>query len=194
MKKNSIEVLKAQSNPIFTKVKYLIIKDTESLSEGVELLSRLNKFNDQISAEKEKVTVPLNQALKAERARWKPLETMYEEAITKVRTSLTSYQVSILEKQKKEEQKILNDIEKGKINNEEGVHKLALMAEAPRSVVTNSGRVMFKIVRKFEVIDIAKLPIEYHVANEMEIRKTMAYGRELPGVRYYDEPVPYNSR
>ncbi len=60
-------------------------------------------------------------------------------------------------------------------------------------VNTQSGKISFKEVEKFEVEDISKLPIEYHLADEVAIRNAMKANIHLEGVRYYKEQVPINN-
>jgi hypothetical protein len=67
--------------------------------------------------------------------------------------------------------------------------------EAPENkITTDAGGVSFRKVQKFEVIDIAKVPAAYILPNEVAIRGAMKLGKEIPGVRYYFEEIPYNAR
>jgi hypothetical protein len=67
--------------------------------------------------------------------------------------------------------------------------------EAPDArVATEAGSLRFQTKKEFEVMDMSALPLEYHLADEIEIRKAMKNGIELPGVRYFTIEVPYNTR
>lgn len=174
----------------------LKIETPEGMRSATVFLSNLNKANDKVTAEKEKVTKPLNEALRAERNRWKPVETKLAEAIALVRGVMTKYQTESVKKQKEEEAKIAARVGEGKghLTAETAVRKMEEI-EAPEEVVaTEAGSVQFRSVMKFEVMDITMLPKEFLLPNEVKIRENMKQGNTIPGVRYYEEQVPYNSR
>lgn len=185
-----------QLDKYLVEARELKIATPEDVKNATTFLSTLNKFNDKITSEKEKVTKPLNQALKAERERWKPLETKLEVAIALVRRGLTDYQTKAVAAQRVAEKKIVDRVGegKGKITPETAIRKLDEVATPDQTVATEAGAVQFRAVKKFEVMDLTMLPIEYHLADETKIREAMKQGNELPGVRYYEEQVPYNTR
>lgn len=181
---------------ITTKVQKVSITNPETMKEATALLSKINKLKDALTTEKEKVTKPLNEALKAERARFKPLEEQLETAISTIRVAMTKYQTEATALAQKESAKIAARIGpgKGKLSLDTAVQKLSEIEKPQELVSTDAGAVTFRTVQKFEVTDLAKLPIQYHLADEVAIRAAMKNGQQLPGVRYYEEQVPYNSR
>jgi hypothetical protein len=71
------------------------------------------------------------------------------------------------------------------------------MEEIERPAVTvsaASGAIKFVSVRVFEVMDLSLVPLDYHLANEVAIRKAMIAGIELPGVKYETIQRPSNYR
>ena len=177
---NEITIIEKEASPLVAKAEAIEIKTPMALDLAVGLLSDLNKFVDRITEEKEKVTKPLNEALKAERGRWKHLETAYEVAIALLRTKMTAYQTF----KKNEAEKIAERVSNGKMKIETAVNKLATL-DTPTSA-------KFREIKKFEVISLKDLPLEYHLANEVAIRKAMGEGVEIKGVRYFVEEVPVN--
>jgi hypothetical protein len=188
--------LKKKVEPILLKAENLTIESAQDLTVATDLLSNLNKISDRIEEEKEKVTKPLNQALKAERARWKPIETMYENAVSYIRKQMTTYQTEQLRIQKEEEMKIASRVGegKGKIKLETAVRKIEELNHPASVVSTDNGIVKFRTVRRFEVMDIPLLPIQYLIPDETAIKAQMVAGNELPGVRYFEEQIPINYR
>ncbi len=170
------------------------IKTPEDLTRATSILSLLNKTLDVLTEQKEKLTKPLNATLKEIRARYKEPETILEGKISEIRQEMTTYQTKQMAIQAKKEAKLADKVAAGDITIEKAADALAKLPETPTAVDTTEGSVQFKPVKKFEVIDLSKLPIEYLVANEVKIRAAMNEGKELPGVRYYVEQVPYNSR
>ena len=56
--------------------------------------------------------------------------------------------------------------------------------EAP---VSDNFKTITKKVQKFEVVDKTKLPPAYLIPNEVEIRRAVLRGEEIPGVRVWEE-------
>ncbi len=196
MTKDTTIVIGKQLFPIVTQAINVIITDKTTLTLATELLSKLNQFNDKITEEKERVTKPLNEALKAERSRWKPLESQYTQAIDHLRTQMSEYQTAEVKRQREEEAKIASRIApgKGKLSLETATKKLEAVEKPDKEVATEAGLVQFREVKRFEVVDMKVLPIEYHLPDEKMIQALMKDGKELPGVRYFTEQVPVNYR
>ncbi len=189
-----LEVIKKEVNPLVENAKEIKIKSKYDLVTAADMLSKFNKYSDAVEEEKQKVTKPLNEALKAERGRWKPIEEVLDKAIGIVRGKITDYQTSEVRKLKEKENKIAEKISSGKISLDTGIEKIESLGSIDNQVVAESGMIKFKTVKKFEVVDLVKLPMAYHLADEVGIRKCMVAGVELPGVRYYEEQVPANYR
>lgn len=172
------------------------ITTPNDMEQATAILSRLNQFSDSLTKEKEKVTKPLNAALKAERERFKPLESMLESSIATIRRNMSAYQTEKVRLQRIEEQKIADRIGtgKGKLKIETAIAKIDAVEKPEVKVTTDNGSVRFTPMRKFEVTDSSLLPKEYITANEVAIRAAMKAGTELPGVRYWTEQVPVNTR
>lgn len=193
--KRLIQVEKSYA-PIVEKAEALKITDEKSMEEAVELLSKANKGLDLITAEKEKITKPLNEALKAERGRWKPMETVLESAVSILRKGISAYQTEAKRKADEETARLAERVGegKGKLKAETAIRKMGEIDTPAARVATTSGSLKFRTEKKFEVEDMSKLPLEYHLPDETAIRKAMKEGTELAGVRYYTEEVPINSR
>jgi hypothetical protein len=191
-----IAVFEKEMVPFIKQAQEVVITSLKDMTGAVSFLSTLNKKLDTIVAEKERVTKPLNEALKAERARWKPFETQLESAIESVRSAMMRYQTTVAQQAREKEAKIMARMGEGKghIKVETAVRKLGEIERADEHVSTDAGSVRFREARRFEVVDIVMLPMQFHLADEVKIRKTMTEGVELPGVRYWVEQVPYNTR
>ena len=77
------------------------ITDAITMTDAAQFLSELNQQNDRIKAEKAKVVNPLNEALKEERARWKPAETILSGAISTIRSKIGIYQTEEKQRDRK---------------------------------------------------------------------------------------------
>jgi len=192
----NVAVVEKDVSPLVVQAESISITSPEDMQGAVAFLSRLNTQLDRITTEKERVTKPLNDALKVERSRWKPLETMLDQAISVVRQRISMYQTEATNKAKEAEDKIIarTGEGKGKFTAETAVRKLGEVERAEDTVATDEGVVKFRDKKCFEVVDIAMLPVEYIVPNEVAIRKRLVEGVELPGVRYWVEQTPINFR
>jgi hypothetical protein len=192
----ALAIIQKVAHPLAEAASNFKIVDGDDMKEATAMLSDLNKQRDRVTEEKEKVTKPLNQALKAERARWKPLEDVLEGAIDALRRRMTSYQTQAKAEADAKADRIAARVGegKGKLAPETAMRKLDEIEKPEEAVSTDAGQVKFRTVEKFEVIEISKLPWEYLTPNETKIREAMKAGLKLPGVRYYTEEVPMNFR
>jgi phosphoribosylaminoimidazole carboxylase (NCAIR synthetase) len=196
MAKNEVAVIEKELSPAVAAAEKLAIKTPDDMAKATEMLSKLNKVSDALTAEKERVTKPLLEALKAERSRWKPAEVMYENAVAFIRRKMTEYQTAAKKKADAEALKIAERVGdgKGKLKIETAVRKIGEIDTPAKAVTTGAGMVKFKTVKKFEVLDKTIMPFEFLVPDEVAIRKAMLAGHEIKGVRYYEEEVPLNYR
>ena len=188
----SISIIE-QLQPEIESIGNIKIVDEQSLTKATEVLSQANKYAKQLEEDKQKITKPTNDALKEIRARYKPLENKLEDIILNIRKSMTSYQTEQMRLQKIEEEKIANRVAKGTLKVETGIRKLEELPQTADKIATQSGKISFKTVKKFEVIDITLIPHKYLIVNETAIRDAMKAGIELPGVKYFEEQVPINN-
>lgn len=195
-KDKEILVIEKQISPVVEEVQALIIKDAKSMKHATELLSKINQVGDKITEEKEKVTKPLNQALKAERARWKPVEDVYEEAVSIIRGKMTEYQTAEIKKQREEEARIAARVGegKGKLKVETAVKKIEDIERVDDKVKTESGMVKFREDKVLKIMDETFIPDEYWVLDEKKILGALKAGVDVPGAVLEIKMVPLNFR
>jgi len=198
MKKEQNIAIVKEINPIVRKVESLEITSKEEMSEGVVMLSQLNKFNDHIETEKEKLTIPLNTALREIRARYKPIETTLSESILTLKQKISQYQTLATQKEAEEQAKIASKVADGSLSIDKALTKLEKIEEVDAKTITSEGSVSFREVQKFRIMDIVLLANfeggNYVLPNEVAIRETMVEGKKLPGVDYFSEQIVINKR
>jgi hypothetical protein len=187
-------VISKEVTPLTQNVSDIVIKTPDDLSGATAILSKLNQALDRVTEEKERITKPLNEALKAERSRWKPLEALLESSITTLKGKMSSYQQLALQAQQKAQESITKKVQAGKLSIDKAIAKMEDLPSTSSSVSTDAGSIKFKVVKKFEVSDLSLLPLEYHLSNDVLIRKAMLANIELPGVRYFEEQQVNNYR
>lgn len=189
--------LQQQIVPIVKKASEIIaISTDQELKQAVTLLSELNKFNDKIIEEREKITKPLNEALKAERARWKPIELQNQEAIASIRTKMTEYQTALIKQRTETEQSITDRVAPGKghLSLETAVKKLGAIPEVETEHSTDAGLVQFRQKQQLKVTDLEKIPKAYFDLNEAKLLKDLKEGVVVPGAEIEIIQVPVNYR
>lgn len=187
--KNTHKELAARGGALQSKVDEMAIEHVRHLEEATTVLSEITRTLDSIKEEKEKVTKPLNEALKAERERWKPIETELEEAVRTIKKKMSDYQTRVSAEAEAERKRIADRIGegKGKLKISTAARKIAEVAVPERKVETGNGGARFRTVRKFEVMDVTMLPVECLLPNTVVIRRLMNEGKEVAGVRYWSE-------
>lgn len=190
--KDNLPVIQKQAAPTITQASSLVVTDAKTMATASELREKLKTFSKALTADKEKLTKPLNAALKEVRARYAPLEAQVDEAIDTLNSSMSKYQT---------EQKRITDAAAAKIaarvkegtgnlKPETAIAKIAELDTPAPLVVTDAGATGFITVKHFEVVDISLLGKEYLLPNDKAIRESMKQGVELPGVRYYTTEEP----
>ncbi len=191
-----ITVFEKEIDPIASEAEVLIIATQEDMAGAVTLLSNLNRSLDKITEEKEKVTKPLNEALKAERGRWKPFETKLESAISTIRSKMSSYQTESARLAKIEEEKIAARIApgKGNLSMETATKKIDEIERADKSVATDAGLVKFRTDKKLKITDALIIPREYLVVDEKAVFEALKKGTTIPGAEIEEVQTPVNIR
>ena len=182
-------------NPVIEEVNSIEIT-SETMPKAVELLSQLNKFLDKLTEEKEKITKPMNEALKEVRSRYKPTELLLEGAISHLRSDMSQYQTEQLRIKKEEEEKIAARIGdgKGKLKIETAVDKINNLNTPASKVSTDAGEVKFRTDKKLKITDENLIPREYLEINESKLLSALKLGNIIPGAEIELIQTPINSR
>ncbi len=180
--------------PIKTRVKSMTgfvesleITDTVTLKKAIAIRSGIKDVAKQVKAWKDDRIKPLQESIALLRDDVRPLELACEEATEIVDKKMLDYNRVVEANRKKEEDKINAKVDAGKMSIETASKKLEVVPEVQTSVKADKGQVSFKKVKNFRVVDLSKVPIEFHLADTGAIRKQMYAGIELPGVEYFEE-------
>ena len=168
------------------------VVDTESLAHATNTLSILNSNLDKVTAHKEAKTKPLNNALKAIRADYKPIEEQLTNAISSIRLAITTYATAQAKIAKEQEARILAD---KRTNLETKITKLANVEDtAPSKVSTDNGSITFTTVKKWRVTDESIIPRAFLQVNEDLVKQAMKENSPVAGIEYYEEQSLRNYR
>jgi len=191
-----VAVIEKEMAPIVKQAISMKIANPNDMTEATEVLSKLNIFSDRMQEEKERITKPANEILKAERSRWKPLETMYDNATTHLRSLISAYQTEQVRKQREEEAKIAARVGdgKGKLKIETAVKKIEELDAPIEKVSTESGMLKFREDKKLKITDASVIPRMYLVVDEKKVLEALKAGIEVKGAEIELIQVPINFR
>jgi hypothetical protein len=163
------------------------IKNNDDLNKGVEILSRLNKYLDDLTEEKEKVTKPLLSALSAERARFKPVEEKIDLAIRQIKVAILNYNAEQIAKQKE----LAEALKRG-----EGSLELAVNegGGAVDKVKTEAGSISFRTDKVVKIVDLKKIPKAYMIPDEKKIKVVLLEGKKVAGAVLEEVQTVVNRR
>jgi hypothetical protein len=198
MKKNELSTveIETQIQPLATRAEELIITDQESMKEATTILSKLNKLNDTVEAEQDRLLTPLKEAMKIEKSRWAPAITYYKAGIAALRAKMTAYQTELINTTKAEEQRIASRIApgKGNLSITTAVKKIEALPTVEKEVATDEGLVQFREKKQLKVTDISLIPDEYWSIREDDILTDLKKGVAVPGAEIETIQVPVNYR
>lgn len=180
--------------PITEKITSLKINSPASMKEATEYLSQCNVFLDKLTEEKEKITKPMNEALKEVRSRYKPTELLLEQAISSLRSSISKYQTEQLRIKQEKEAKISERAAAGTIKVETAIRKMEDIKAPAENIQTDTGSLRFRTDKILKITDPLKIPREYLIIDEKSLLSTLKLGNIIPGAEIEEIQVPINSR
>ena len=179
---------------VYEKKANALVIDEASIESAVVLLSETNKVADKVKAEKEKITTPLNEALRVERARWKPIEDAVTNAVATIKSKLVAYQRVAEEARVAKEANLMARVEKGTMRVDTAVAKMEALPDTNAPVTTASGLIQYRTVQKLVIEDINKIPREFLVVDEVKVKAALKAGNVVPGAKMVEEKVIANYR
>ena len=191
------EDYKAEAARIAGDAKALVVKDDESLNMAVMIGGTAKKIIKSIDAQRRAIIEEPSDFVKGVNAICKAITDNLDEAERTAKAKISQHQARIeMERRKQEEaarkaaeelQKKLN-AEAKKTGIEAPVVVTPIIPEAQRAVRTEAAAAHQRTSWTFELIDAAKVPVEYKVVSDQLIRNAIKIGaRDIPGVRIFEE-------
>src|SRR3990167_5072296 len=179
--------IKARTNKMQTVVNALVINNERGLDEAAKIRAGIKAVAKEIDEKKKEITQPLNLALKNVRGLFVPLEEACEKASRAVDSKVLDYHQKISKEREEAEAKLAKRVDNGTMKMSTAAKKMEELPEAQRHVTTENGAITIRKIKKFRVVDITKVPVEYIIPNEVKIRKAMFDNILVSGVEYYEE-------
>lgn len=192
----ALVVLKKSISTVANQAQEIEITTSAHMKQAVEILSILNKYMDSVKEKKEKITKPLNEALKNARAMFKPLEEIHDKAIDSLRSKMAVYQTAKVNATREEEAKIAARVGNGKgsYKIETAIKKMEKLPAIEKEVATDEGLVQFREQKNLKIVMASLIPREYLVPDEKKILTDLKDGKLVPGCIIEITQVPANYR
>lgn len=181
-----------ENSIVLIEVPEIVINSKETLAQASDIRSQVKSYLKKLTEEKEKVTKPLNDALKAERARFKPFEEKAEAILEQLDAKMIAYQTAEAKRAAEEEAKIAARVGegKGKLKLETAMTKMADI-DTPDKVVGNT-----RFVTDYELVitDIKAIPDQYLKieVKTAALKTVLKSGVKIPGCSLREIQRPVN--
>jgi phenylalanyl-tRNA synthetase alpha subunit len=184
-----ITVVRQQVEKAQTAASNLTIKTSEDMTVATDLLSKIKQVGKLIKNEKEKITVPANEALKAARNFFAPFEKQVSDAEAEIKKKMIDYQVKNEKKIAEQQEKVAAKAESGKMDMDKALDKIGALEEKKQNTVSGEGggKAQFRTIKKVVIENPELLPREYLIPDEVKIRKAALAGMEIAGVKVVEE-------
>lgn len=171
----NIENTIKEMDPIVKQSQDIVISSEEDKANASKLLSSITSYSTLLEADKDKLIKPLNETLKAVRAKYKPLETILGTSTSILRNKIGQYQTEQLKISALEAEKIANRVGEGRgfLKAETAMNKIANIDKPDKVVITDNGNVGFRTDRVLKVTDVNAIPREYFDLNETRLIKAL---------------------
>lgn len=184
-----LTIINKEVSPIIQKAQSLVIKDTESMEQASDFRSKLKAEEKRLETDRLALTKPINDSLKAIRAKYAPAENIIATALEYLNKGLSDYQMSQMKALREAEERIANRIGEGSghLTIETASRKIGELAPiiAPTST-------KFRMDLVLEIVDKALIPIEYMEVKEGTVTRDLKAGKVVPGARLVEKLTPIN--
>lgn len=181
-----LEPIKAKVSKATSAAEALSIKTADDLPGATTLLSNIKLLYKAVTQSKEKITKPLNEALRNARAFFSPVENDCEKAENIVKRKMIDFNTAELAKAAKKTEVIEKKVEEGKMSFEKAADKIEAITPE-KTVTVATGSAQFRTVKEVVIENEMLVPREYLVLDMVKIRKVALAGVEIAGVKVIEK-------
>jgi len=182
-----ITIIKEKVNKALQISEEIIVQDENSLSGAIDFLKKIKLTDKIIKKQKEKITKPLNEALKNARNMFRPVEDNYLQAEKNVKQKILDYNLVEEKKREEQEKKLADRVDKGTMKMETAVKKIEEMPKISNE--GKIGKISTRINERVVIADETKIPRKYLMPNERLIKKDALNGIKIEGVKIIEEKI-----
>ena len=209
MDSKELTILKGTVTKLQNKANEIVINDSETLAQAVDIVAKLKESGTNLKTLKESITKPLNEALKNARGMFAPVEEDHEKAEALVKRKILDYkqeqdriarekEAEIARKLAEEKAKLDAKVEAGEITEEKADATFGKKLEKAEEKIDNIDRVenttqgkvgvvQVRKIKKVRITDENAIPRSYLKVDEVAVRRDALSGIQIPGVEVYEE-------
>lgn len=172
--------IEKKASPIIKKLETIDeIVSQEDFDRAALLVKQLKELDELATEEEKKITTPLNQALTAARAHFKPFHVLVKGKEDTIKLKMSVW----YQEQQNKRAKLAEDFDKGKIKKIETFSKKDQQLQVSGSKATATIRKIWTA----EVINEKIIPREFLMPDMKKIEQHLREGNEVPGVKWYQK-------
>lgn len=180
-----IQTAKSTAEKYLDMAKNLKVATEEDYASATEILTSIKSAATLAELEKNKVLVPAKEVVKAETARWKPIENLFEQVNLLIRPKMKKFLDDKEEQARQELAKLQKQVDAGQIKKQETIDRKTdeiISALPSKTVMAGTGSSAARKIAKLKINDPALIPDEYWVIDEVKLRRdVVANDMKVPG-------------
>jgi hypothetical protein len=174
----------------------LQVTDQPSLLEASTYLVGAKKAYKAIKEDMDTLLAPFKEGIDGVKEKYDPRLKALKSLIEGLTDKTTDYQTKLVNERLASELAISERVKEGKgnLSADSAVKRIEALDVVEKKVETEVGGMQFVAYTMCALEDITKVPMKYHTVDMVEIRAVMKAGERLPGIKYWTEQRPKNSR
>jgi hypothetical protein len=185
MEPNELKALEASSREMSDGLTARAIRSMADLDAAKTSLAEASAFLKKIKAKKETVTKPLNEALRAARAVFAPIESRVEEAITSLKGRMLDYDRKLRAEEERKSKEAEAKIASGETT-------LAKAGASLERVEAKRDAIPTQVRSDCVVTDESLVPDAYWVIDMVKLRRDVLAGVSVPGAAKVEKTIIVN--
>lgn len=166
--------IELDAKPLIEKLSGYVVKTQENFDLVAQTVKVLELLGDRAELEEKTITDPLNIALKATRAHFKP----FKDLVASLKLAAKSTMLLFLASQQKKKEALNAKLEDGTIK------KISTLVRKQAELEVSSGAAQIRKVWALIIVDVKKIPREYMIPDETAIRSTLRDGGTVAGCEW----------
>jgi len=160
----------------------LEIKGDEQNAEAVAFLASIKKLGKEVKEHRLSITRPMDEAKKKVMNLFAPFLDAIEKAEKTAKKKMVDYRREVEAERRRIEEENAKKLKETESHGMEAFPELEKPVEQPKTKGQS-----FRVVRKWEVGNMGKIPSDYFVLDEKKINAAVKAGISIPGIRTWED-------
>ena len=190
-----IQALAIHKDDLLAQYGSVEINNEGSLSQASESLGAIRNFLKKVESVRVFLTRPLNDHIKNINQEFNKIKIPIGNLDSEICNKMRAYRRKV-EQQRAEEQARLDAVAQANHNETSLIPEVIapIVPAQSKSVQTETGKITFMKIRRWELEDISKVPLEYLKLDDAKITAVIKAGGNIPGIRPWFEEIPQSRK